>query len=62
MTHEESGDMSFRVSQLEGLVKGVVSKGDLEKGLVGSMKTTYLANLQIHIEERIEENGIKIEE
>ena len=31
MAHEESKDMSFRVSQLEGLVKGFVSKGDLEK-------------------------------
>ena len=61
---------------MEGLVKGFVSKGDLdksmynlkkelEKGLEGSMKTTNLDNLQIHMEKwmgHMEENGIKIEE
>ena len=33
MNHEESEDMSFRVSQLELLVKGFVSKGYLEKSM-----------------------------
>ena len=73
MTYDESEDMYFRMSQVESSVKGFVSKGDLEKsvynlrkdlekGLVGFMKTTYLDNLHIHIEERMEDNGIKIEE
>jgi hypothetical protein len=53
---KESEDMSFRVSQLKGLVKGFVSKGDLdksmynlrkylEKGLAGFVKKIDLANL-----------------
>ena len=33
MTYEESEDMSLQVSQLEGLVKGFVSKRDLEKSM-----------------------------
>ena len=64
MTHEECEDMSFHVSQLEGLVKGYVSKRDLEKsmynlrkdlekGMEGSVKTLNFANLQIHVEERM---------
>ena len=62
MNYEESEDMSFRVYQLEGLVKGFVSKEDLdksmyklrkdlEKGLEGSVKKIDLDNLQIHMEE-----------
>ena len=35
---------------------------DLDKGLVGSRKTMDLDNLYIHIQERMEENGINIEE
>ena len=31
--HEESQDMFFHVSKLEGLVKGFVCKGDLEKSM-----------------------------
>ena len=60
MTHEESEDMSFWESQLEGLVRGFVSKGDLdknmynlksdlEKSMVGLVKTFDF----IYIEERM---------
>jgi hypothetical protein len=52
MTHVESEDMSFWVSQLEGLVKGFVRKvdsknlkRDLEKSMEGSVKKLDLANL-----------------
>ena len=56
MTYEESEDMSFNLSKLEGLVKGFVSKGDLdkiinnlredlEKSMQGSVKTLDLTNL-----------------
>ena len=54
VTFDESEDMSFRLSQVEGLVKGLVSKveldqsinklrGDLEKNMKGSVKTLDLA-------------------
>ena len=33
MTYEESEDMSFRVSELEGLAKGFVSTRDLDKSM-----------------------------
>ena len=53
MTHEESEDMSFRVSQLERLVKGFVEKEDLEnlkrdfeKSMEGSVKTIDFIKLQ----------------
>ena len=57
MTYEESEDMQFKLSWIESLVKGFVSKGDLEKvknklrgdlekSMQGSMKTLDLANLQ----------------
>ena len=73
MTYEESEDMSFWLSRMESLVKGFVSKGDLEesinnlsrdleKSIQGSLKRPDLSNLQTLIEERMEENGIKIEE
>ena len=58
MIHEESEDMSFRVSQFDGLVKGFMSKGGLEKSMEGSVKTLDFANLQT----KIEENGINMEE
>ena len=65
MTHEESEDISFWVSQLEGLVKGFVRKDDLdnlkiylEKSMEGLVKVMDLANLQI----QMEENGIAIEQ
>ena len=52
MTYKESEDMSFQLSQVESLVKGFVSKGnlnnlegDLEKSIQGSVKTLDLANL-----------------
>ena len=49
--------MSFWLSRVEGLVKGLVSKGeldqnisklrgDLEKNMQGSVKTLYLDHLQ----------------
>ena len=63
MTYEESEDMSFQLSRVESLVKGFVSKGDLEKSIndlrgdleksmQGSMKMWDLANLQTPIEEK----------
>jgi hypothetical protein len=62
MTFDESEDMSFRLSQVEGLVKGLVSngeldqsinklRGDLEKNMKGSVKTGDLANLQVEMAE-----------
>ena len=62
VTFDESEDMSFRLSQVEGLVKGLVSKGeldqsinklrvDLEKNMKGSVKTGDLTNLQVEIAE-----------
>ena len=64
MTHEECEDMSFLVSKLEDLVKGFVSKrdleksrnnlkGDLEKSREGLVKTLDLANLQTQMDERM---------
>ena len=64
MTFDESEDMSFWLSRMEGLVKGLVSKGeldqsisklrgDLEKNMQGSVKTRDLANLQTQLEERM---------
>ena len=64
VTFEKSEDVYFWVSQLQGLIKVFVSKGDLEKsmynlrkdlekGMEGSVKKMDLANLKIHIEERM---------
>ena len=64
MTYEESEDMSFRLSKVESLVKGFASKGDLdqsinklrgdlEKNMQGSVKTSDLDNLHTQIEERM---------
>ena len=42
MTYEESEEMSFQLSCVESLVKGFVSRGNLEKSmnsLKGDMKT-----------------------
>ena len=33
MTFDESEDMSFRLSRVEGLVKGLVSKGELDQSI-----------------------------
>ena len=57
MNYDESEDMSFRLSWVESMVKGFVSKGDLEKSInrlrgdleksmQGLVKTWDLANLQ----------------
>ena len=57
MTFAESEDMSFHLSRVESLVKGFVSKGeldqginklkeDLEKNMQGSMKTFYLGRIE----------------
>ena len=62
MTFDESEDMSFRLSRVEGLVKGLVSKGewdqsvsklrgDLQKNMQGLVKIGYLANLQVEMAE-----------
>ena len=62
VTFDESEDMSFQLSRVEGLVKGLVSKGeldqsinklrgDLEKNMKGSVKIGDLANLQVEIAE-----------
>ena len=56
VTFDESEDMSFLLSRMEGLVKGLVSKGELdqsinklrgnlEKNMQGSVKIGDLANL-----------------
>ena len=69
VTFDESEDMSFRLSRVEGLVKGLVSKGeldqsinklrgDLEKNMKGSVKIWDLTNLQ---EEMVENMGKKME-
>ena len=61
VTFDESEDMSFRLSRMEGLVKGLVSKGeldqsinklrgDLEKNMKGSVKTGDLTNLQVEMD------------
>ena len=66
MTYEESEDKLFWLSQMEGLVKGLVSKGeldqsinklrgDLEKNMQGLVKIGDLANLKTQIED--EERG-----
>ena len=58
MTYVESEDTSFQLSRVESLVKGFVSKGELEqninklrgyleKRMKGLVKTWDLANLQI---------------
>ena len=64
MAYEESEDMSFRLSKLEGLVKGFVSKGDLDKSInnlrgdleksrEGTVKTLDLISSKERIEERV---------
>ena len=64
MTFDESEDMSFRLSRVEGLVKGLVSKeelnqsinklrGDLEKNMKGSVKIGDLTNLQEEMAENM---------
>ena len=45
MTFDESENMSFQLSRVEILVKGFVSKGDLDKSMQASVKTWDLANL-----------------
>ena len=67
VTFDESEDMSFRVSRVEGLVKGLVSKGeldqsinklrgDLEKNMKGSVKTGDLSmgNMEKKLETNME--------
>jgi hypothetical protein len=41
MTYEESEDMLFQLSQVESLVKGFVSKGDLEKS-INNLRETWI--------------------
>ena len=64
VTFDESEDMSFRLSRVEGLVKGLVSKGeldqsinklrgDLEKNMKGSVKIGDLTNLQEEMTENM---------
>ena len=69
MTYKESEDMSFRLSIVESLVKGFVSKGDLEKSmnsLKGDLKTLEemmekkMENTVEHMEDNIVERIIKL--
>jgi hypothetical protein len=73
VTFDESEDMSFRLSRVEGLVKGLVSKGeldesinklrgDMEKNMKGSLKIGDLANLQVEIVESMGNMEKKFEE
>ena len=73
VTFDESEDISFRLSRVEGLVKGVVSKGeldqsinklrgDLEKNMKGSVKIGDLTNLQEEMEENMGKKMEKLEE
>ena len=62
VTFDESEDMSFQLSQVEGLVKGSVSKGELDQcinklrgDLAKNMKGD-LANLQVEMAESMEKN------
>lgn len=72
VTFDESEDMSFRLSWVEGLVKGLVSKGelnqsinklrgDLEKNMKGLVKTRDLANLQVEMAESMGNMEKKLE-
>ena len=68
MTFDESEDMSFRLSRVEGLVKGLVSKGELDQSinklrgdLVKNMKGD-LDNLQVEMKESMGNMEKKLEE
>ena len=72
ITFDESEDMSFWLSRVEGLVKGLVSKGeldqsinklrgDLEKNMKGSVKIGDLNNLQEEMAENMEKKMEKLE-
>ena len=68
VTFDESEDMSFRLSRVEGLVKELVSKGELDRSinklrgdLVKNMKGD-LANLQLEMVESMENMEKKLEE
>ena len=72
VTFDESEDMSFRLSRVEGLVKGLVSKGeldqsinklrgDLEKNMKGSVKIGDLTNLQEEMAENMGNREKKME-
>ena len=69
MTYDESEDMSFRLSRVKSLVKGFVSKGDLEKNmnnLKGDLRTleemmeTKMENIVGHMEDNIVERIVKL--
>ena len=73
VTFDESEDMSFRLSRVEGFVKGLVSKGeldqsinklrgDLEKNMKGSVKIGDLTNLQEEMAENMGKKMEKLEE
>ena len=53
MTYEESEDMYFWVSQLEGLVKRFVIKRDLEKSMEGKVNTMDLISSKERIKEKM---------
>ena len=68
VTFHESVDMSFRLSRVEGLVKGLVSKGELDQSinklrgdLVKNMKGD-LDNLQVEMKESMGNMEKKLEE
>ena len=67
VTFDKSEDMLFRLSQVEGLVKGLVSKGeldqsinklrrDLEKNMKGSVKIGEMAESMGNMEKKLEES------
>ena len=69
MTYDESEDMSFRLSRVGSLVKGFVSKGDLDKSmnsLKGYLKTLEemmekkMENTMGHMEDSIVERIVKL--
>ena len=67
MTFDESEDMFFRLSQVEGLVKGLMSKGELDQSinklrgdLAKNMKGD-LDNLQVEMEESMGNMEKKLE-
>ena len=68
VTFDESEDMSFRLSWVEGLVKGLASKGELDQSinklsgdLAKNMKGD-LANLQVEMVESMGNMEKKLEE
>ena len=69
MTYDESEDMLFQLSWVESLVKGFVSKGDLEKSMnslkgdlriLEEMMENKMDNIVGHMEDNIVERIVKL--